>query len=182
MARERAFTDHRHETGDPRQPRVAGFSLREVVLVVAVTAILVGAGLGASAGSAGNQQLKAAADRIIADMELVRLEAIDAAAPRSIQFQAGSASYALLGMPDIDRPGRAGAVDLGGPPYGVRIQGLDLDGAGGAKLRFDAFGRPVLATGVAANAVPRITIAARGRMVSIRVDARTGKAGLDTGS
>ncbi len=163
-----------------RSPATA-FSLLEVVMVVALIAIVASIGIGRYAGSAGHHSLEGAARRVIADLELARQKAVALSRSQTVTFSRQTSSYTLDGMGGLNDSGQTYVVDLKLVPYETSIRTVDVDGAGGSILRFDAFGRPVI-SGTVTTPNPELNIVLGGgsRTVKITVDSSTGRAYVGT--
>ncbi|KQT50847.1 hypothetical protein ASG43_06185 [Aureimonas sp. Leaf454] len=64
----------------------AGFTLAEMLVVIAVVALAAGAGALAMAGRGPARMVASAADRVAAELRYVRLDAIRSGQPRSLIF------------------------------------------------------------------------------------------------
>ncbi|HOA72616.1 MAG TPA: GspH/FimT family protein [Phycisphaerae bacterium] len=155
--------------------RTAGFSLLELILVLVVIAVMASIGLARLSRSPAHHQLTAAARRVAADLDLARQQAVALGTTRQVRFDKSASTYALEGVADINRPDKPYVVDLTLPPYGVAIKNVDLDGAGGSVLAYDAHGRPVIQCDLA-EAELKIVLAGQSRNVRITIDASTGRA------
>jgi prepilin-type N-terminal cleavage/methylation domain-containing protein len=166
--------------GDPCQTRVAGFSLVELLLVLVIIAVCAAMGMGRYSGTIGNQSLEAAARRVCADLELARSKAIALRTSKVVRFTTSTGVYTLEGFADIDRVGQTYTVNLTKAPYEVAISSVNLDGASGAAVTFDAYGRPVLSASGSTSARLQVAIGARGRTLYVVVDSTTGRARVET--
>lgn len=165
------------KTGDSRHSRVAGFSLLELVFVLMLISIMAAVGLTRFSGSAGHHGLEAAAQRVIADIELARNKAVALGRTQTVTFTAGSTSYVLDGLPDINSPGQTYATNLGAAPYECSIRSLNLDGVGGLVLTFNPYGRPMLVQGASAStSILSIGLGGGNRAQTVVVDVLTGRA------
>lgn len=162
-------------SGDPRGARIAGFSLVEMILVIAMIAVLGSIGISRFAGSGTHHGLDAAAARVVADLDLARGKAMALGASRKVTFNPNLGTYAIEGLPDINHPDRPYVVNLAAAPYQAVICDVDLDGSGGTSLTYDAFGVPVVPGG-SPTAQLRVGIGGRSRTISVLIDARTGRA------
>jgi len=115
----------------------AGFSLLEVVLVVAIVAVLAAIAAPHYGRAAARYRADVAARRIIADLEYARITARTAGASRTVTFSPGANEYTITGLAGMD--GRtAYRVALGDAPYDAEILKVDL--GGDAAVVFDGYG------------------------------------------
>ncbi len=116
-----------------------GFSLVELVLVLAVIAALAGLAMPRWSASAARYRADQAALRVVADLRLVRDAARTGGAAQRLAFTADSAVYtSTIAAPD----GLGGTlrVDLGRDPYRATVRRADFGGA--TTAQFGAFGTP----------------------------------------
>lgn len=167
----------RYKPGDSRPARVAGLSLLEVVCVVALIAVLASIGLGRFNGSLSHHGLSAAAQRVVADVELARQKATALGKSQTVTFVKSTAAYTLDGLADINRPELAYTVNLAAVPYECLLGNLDLDGTGGSVLTFNGYGRPILSDGASAS-ISLLSITLQGGTAArmVLVDVQTGRA------
>ncbi|MEW6253358.1 MAG: GspH/FimT family pseudopilin [Planctomycetota bacterium] len=128
-------------TGAPaRAPaRRDAFSLVELVLIIAILAVMASVAAPRFSNSINRQRLDAAARRIVADLEIARRRAEQASAGQRVVFSAAPASsYRLVGMADPDHPAREFIVQLA--DHGVYI--VTADFGGDAELVFNGYGSP----------------------------------------
>lgn len=118
----------------------AAFSLAELVVVMVIVAALAAVAIPRFAAPLKRQRLEAGARRVAADLGFVQRRARQTSSATSIRFDAGAASYEILGMADPDRPSQAYVVKLGEEPYGLEIKAVDFGGDG--TLTFDGYGMP----------------------------------------
>lgn len=125
---------------NPDRTRSAGFTLLELVIVVMILGIMAAVAVPRYAESLSQHRVGAAARRIEADLELARRRARISSTGQSVQFDTGSHSYVLPGVPHLDHPGQDYAVELGRPPYTASI--LSADFGGDTELLFNGYGFP----------------------------------------
>lgn len=117
-----------------------GFSVVELILVVAILAML-GALVVPQIGSAGSgYRADAAARRIAADLNYARGQARLTSTAHSIEFDAAANRYTFADLNHPDRSSAKYAVSLARPPYEVTLKGADFEGA--TTLTYSAFGLP----------------------------------------
>jgi prepilin-type N-terminal cleavage/methylation domain-containing protein len=122
------------------RPRVcAGFSLVEVVLVVAITAMISAIAVPRYASSLARYRADAAAKRVAADLALAQSHASTAGRMQRVVFVARG--YQMPGMPHLDGKSYGDyTVDLGAEPYGVTRVAAEF--GGDATVTFDIYGAP----------------------------------------
>ena len=123
--------------------RRCGFTLVELVIVIALMGILAAAATPKFANSLIRYRALAAADRIAGDVIYARQVAITSGSPTTVTFDVGTNSYSMTGVTDPNHPGQAYLVDLDNTPYPAVLDtvSLGLGGLGNA-VTFDIFGRP----------------------------------------
>lgn len=149
-------------------PRQA-FSLIEAVVVVVVIAILAAVAIPRFATSTDRQRLSAAADRVVADLELARRRAYTASEPCTVRFDVDAEQYELVEMADQHDPDESYVVRLEDEPYLASI--LSVDFGGSSEVVFDLHGSP--------DTEGTIVISAGNRKSLIRLDRETGKATVE---
>src|SRR5688500_3620188 len=81
-----------------------GFTLAEMVMVVAITATLAAITIPRYLTALNRYRLDAAARRIAADLTMARLNARDTGTARTVTFATSTDSYDISGMTDPDHP------------------------------------------------------------------------------
>jgi prepilin-type N-terminal cleavage/methylation domain-containing protein len=117
-----------------------GFSLLELVLVVAIFAILAAIAAPRYGRAAARYRAEVAARRIAADVALARKSARSAGAERTVTFSVDCDEYSIAGLAGLRDSSTDYRVDLTAGPYEARI--LVADFGGDAKLVFDGYGTP----------------------------------------
>jgi prepilin-type N-terminal cleavage/methylation domain-containing protein len=150
--------------------RCAGVTLAELLVVMAVIAVLSGAAISLLSGGQAQTAAAEAAARVAADIAFAQSDAIARRAPRTLVFDEPHDSYVLnhdgatLVHPVTKRPY---AVDLAGLFQGGRVDLRDVDFGGVDSLRFDAQGAP--------NAGGSLCVQAGGERLAVSVAAVTGR-------
>jgi prepilin-type N-terminal cleavage/methylation domain-containing protein len=120
--------------------RAAAFTMAEMVVVLAVVAIMAAVAIPMFGSSISHNRLDAAARRVRLDLDLARDLARRTSQSVRVRFSLGSNLYLFVGVPDVDRPSQAYQVELAREPYRVTLEVVDL--GGDADVVFDGFGTP----------------------------------------
>lgn len=140
-------------------PKSRGFSLLEMVCVIAIIAVVSAIVLPHWAAAVQNQQMNLALRRIGSDIALAQARANYGSTAVTIAFNPDSNSYQIVGMPDPDRPNQTYTVSLAADPYRVTLtsatfQSTGTSGSGpttmpsgtgspSASMAFDGYGTPL---------------------------------------
>ena len=117
----------------------AGISLIEMVLVLAILALLSAIAAPRYASSIARYRAEMAARRVAADLALAQARAGEAGRPQSLVFVARS--YQMPGVPYFDRKAYGDyTVDLATDPYNVTRVAAEF--GGDAQVSFDLYGAP----------------------------------------
>ena len=117
----------------------AAFSVVELVLVVAITAMVSAIAVPRYANSVARYRADAAARRVAADLALAQNNASTAGRPQAVVFV--SRSYQMPGMAHLDGKSYGDyTVDLGADPYSVTRVAAEF--GGDATVKFDLYGAP----------------------------------------
>ena len=126
---------------EPKTGRTCGaFSLLEVVLVLAIMAIVATIAVPRYARALVRYRAETGARRLAADLEYARTLAHNSSSTQAVVFDAAADSYTLTGRTDPDRPGQPYTVALAGDPYRADLVSADFGGT--ASVTFDAYGTP----------------------------------------
>lgn len=125
-----------------RRETCAGFTLIELIMVLAIVVILSAMAIPRFSGSIARSRADAAARLIQADLALAQRHAMTASVAQGVTFEITSttAVLRLTGMPDRDHPDQEYAHDLLQEPYGLTRVDPDFGGSQGVK--FDIYGTP----------------------------------------
>ena len=126
-----------------RQP---AFSLVELIVVVAIVAILAGVAIPRFDSGSTRHRADAAARRVVSDLVLARRHANHVSTAQTVTFDPAADSYQLSGLPDLDRPSIDYVVHLADEPYGATLISADFNGS--SSVNFNGFGQ---ATGMAST-------------------------------
>jgi prepilin-type N-terminal cleavage/methylation domain-containing protein len=120
-------------------PKLRGFSLVELVLVICIMAVVASMAVPRFANSLMRNRVEAAARRIVSDLSFAQRHARLASASQPVLF--GSKNhYSLPGLADPDHPASEYEVRLDEPPYEVSIRDVNL--GDDEEIVFDAYGVP----------------------------------------
>lgn len=123
-------------------PRRA-FSLVEIVLVLAIMAVLAAIAAPRYGASIANYRALLAAHRLASDVTLARSAARAASASRSVVLDVNGGSYSIPGLAALDGRGSGYAVKLADAPYSAAIKSVVFTNPSATTtLTFDGFGVP----------------------------------------
>jgi prepilin-type N-terminal cleavage/methylation domain-containing protein len=117
-----------------------GFTLVELIMVVVIVAIIAAMAAPRWAAASQRYQLDLAAQRVVADLAMVKSRANFTSAPLTVIFDVGSSAYRVTGMPDPDHANSTYAVKLSAAPYRAVIKSVAFGNA--AQVTFDGYGMP----------------------------------------
>lgn len=120
--------------------RHTGFTLLDLMMAMAVIAIVAAIATPRYANALTRYRAEAAARRIIADIGLAQQTAKTTSSSRTIIFDTTKHAYSISNVRALDGQSMTYVVALREPPYLARIASVDMDGD--AKLTFDGFGIP----------------------------------------
>ncbi len=144
------------QLGQPSSsPLRRGFSLLELVIVMALLAIIGGIAMPRYTASLAHHRAEAAARRIAADLAYLRQQARFTSSSKTIAFDLATHQYS----------GSITTVMLGNEPYEAVI--LSVDFGGDAEIVFDGYGNP--------DSGGMVLIQAGHRQKTITVDGDSGR-------
>jgi len=159
-----ALVDRRCHT---RRPSCAcrGIALIDLVITTLLIGILAGAALPRFADSLQKHRARAAAQRVVADLKLLRSQAIASSQSRRVDFDVANHRYTLVSVMSADRPGTTASTNLADYPYKATLASISV--GGDASLVFDMHGRP--------DSAGTIQLSAGGYSETVTVQADTGE-------
>ena len=149
--------------------RHGGFSLLELMLVLAITAIFAAMAAPRYGRASARYRLDLATRRVAADLRLAQTHAKVTSSSRTVCFSPGSAQYQLLNVPALDGASGFYTVLLSAEPYRASLAAVILSN-GASQITFSGWGLPdtggtvVLSTG---GQQKTITVAADTGQISI---------------
>ena len=141
-----------------------GFSLLELLMVIAVMAIIVAIAEPRYAAAVSRYRASAAAQRIVADLGLAQAKARHLSTSRIVVFTVATSTYQLTGEADLSHPASTYTIALGDKPYQATLVSVNF--AGAAQVTFNGYGVP--------SSGGTIVVKAGNATNTITVDADTG--------
>ncbi len=120
--------------------RHTGFTLIDLMMAIAVIAIVAAIATPRYANALTRYRAEAAARRVVADLALARQTAKSTSSSRTVGFDAAKHSYLIPNVRELDTAGTMYRVQLQDPPYQAQIVSVDL--GGDWQIIFDGFGIP----------------------------------------
>ena len=117
--------------------RHAGFTLIDLIMAIAVIAIVAAIATPRYANALTRYRAGAAAQRVVADLALARQTAKSTSSSRTVQFDAVDDSYVIPNVRELDTAGTTYRVQLQDPPYRAQIVSVNL--GGDPDITFDGF-------------------------------------------
>ncbi len=145
--------------------RARAFSLLEIVLVLAIIAIVSAIAVPRFASASARYQADAAARRIVADMKLARARAYSTSASVAVSFNANDHTVSIPTIASFDDANAIYVTALSDEPYQAEL--VDANFAGDTKVIFDIYGQP--------NADGRVVLQVGQTRATIIVDKATGE-------
>lgn len=149
-------------------PRRRGFTLLELIVVVAIIAMLSAVAIPRFGRSLARERCAAASRRIVADLALARRVAQARSATITVAFS-DNTGYAIAGLADRNRVGSAYSVSLVKEPYLMTTVKASFGGA--TSVSFDAYGVP--------NSAGAIRVGAGEYQYNVTLDVNSGVASSD---
>ncbi len=163
----------------------SAYTMVEVVIVMLVMSILAAVAAPRYSSSTASFRVEAAARRIVADLNYVRLRAKmkGNASDGQISFFPNLETYRLTVTPDLDHPSNEYWVDLAKTAYPVDLVSVmftnTLGGTSTESLQYNLYGFPNTGTApIAALASGQIVVASGGQQRTVVIDPVTGKASV----
>ncbi len=117
-----------------------GFSILELVLILAIIAVVAAIAAPRYASSLANYRCEAAAQRIIRDLGVARAEARSGSTNITVTFDAANNKYAIAGVASLESSALTAGLTLSDAPYYAQLLnasfGLD------EIVTFDGYGVP----------------------------------------
>ena len=157
------------QASDTLRPRTSsrhGFSLLEVVLVLAIIATLAAIATPRYAASLARYRADLAARRIVADLALARSSAKASSSSRRVKFFVNGDRYGLSDLQPLDGDGSYYDVYLSERPYEADITSVDF--GTDDQIIFDGWGLP--------DSGGTVILSVGSEQRTVVVDAETGKA------
>lgn len=142
-----------------------GVTLVDLVLTVIIVGILASVATPRFVTFLHEQQVRSAALRLKADLELAARYARSTTSSESITFNTVDHSYTFSTFKDINRSSDAYTVWLSRSPYEISIQSVSLEDE--TTITFNAFGIP--------NVSGQIVLVSAGQSKTIEIDELTGR-------
>ncbi len=120
--------------------RHTGFTLIDLMMAIAVIAIVAAIATPRYANALTRYRAEAAARRVVADLALARQTAKSTSSSRTVDFDDSDDSYTIPNVRELDTAGTMYRVQLQDQPYQAQIVSVDL--GGDWQIIFDGFGIP----------------------------------------
>lgn len=147
------------------RPGIAGFSLLELVLVLAILTTVAALASPRYAAAQARYRAACAASRVADDLELARSEARKTSSSQTVRFETNTSQIHLPGVRAMDRPQKTWVTELDEPPYEAILVSARL--GGDEEISFDGFGMP--------DSGGEIVIEVAGLRRTVRIDPDTGE-------
>lgn len=119
----------------------SGFTLVELVMVLAIAAVVAAMAAPRWGRSMARWQVDAAARRLVADLTWAQSRARITSSEQTVNFNLSAGQYQLVGVADPDHPAIIYTVSLGQAPYRCAIVSAAPADANG-NVSFDGYGTP----------------------------------------
>lgn len=120
--------------------RRRAFSYFEVLIAVAIIAVLSATAILRYGAYASRRRLDVAAARVVTDLAHAQAAARRRAMAIAVEFRPTLRKYAIPALASLDRSTSAYVVDLGAEPYGVELRSADF--SGDTNVTFNGYGLP----------------------------------------
>jgi prepilin-type N-terminal cleavage/methylation domain-containing protein len=148
-----------------------GFSFLELVVVLAILAVVAGMAVASYGPALHRYRADAAARHIVADLGLARAKARQASQGQTVVFSLTNQTVRLNGVADLDRPTATYEVRLAEAPYYARIVSANFGGA--TQVTFDGYGTP--------SSTGTVVIEVGGFLKTVALSGVTGRAAVQKG-
>lgn len=118
--------------------RSGGFTLIELVLVIAIITVVAAIALPRYADALERYRADTAARRLAADLGYARSQARTSGKPQVVSFNVTARSYSMAGVTDLRGKLGTYTVGLGESPFHLESMKLELGGA--TQITFDPYG------------------------------------------
>lgn len=122
--------------------RVRGFTLVELTMVVAITAVIAAIAVPRFFNSTTRYKLEAATRRLIGDIEYAQQEAIASSSSRTLTFNFFTRSYTITSLDADGNKVVVSTVSLNEGPYQTSSLAASIAGNASNPIKFDGFGKP----------------------------------------
>lgn len=146
-----------------------GFSLLELVTVLAIVAIIAAVAAPRFGRAAARYHVDVAARRVVQDFAYASRQARNAASGRTVAFNVGAGRYTVSGVAGLVRAADVYTVELGAEPYRSTVDSADFGGS--LSVTFDAYGQP--------DSGGKVVLTAGEFTRTITLDANSGKATIE---
>jgi len=143
-----------------------GFSLLELVFVMAIMAILAAIAVPRYGQAIARHQVAMAARRVAADLEYAAARAGTSSSSLTVVFSPGANRYQMSGVPDLRDPSRDYTVVLTDSPFRSSMASADF--GGDSSIVFNGYGVP--------DSGGTVVVTCGSYRKSIVLNAQTGKA------
>lgn len=116
-----------------------GFTLLETVLAVAVIGVLTAVAVFSFSGVNKSAEFNNAGERLVADLELTRQQAIKEQKPYTVSFNISQVAYGATGVEALDGSSNI-YTELTGIAFGVMGMDITLDNVADPTITFDEYG------------------------------------------
>ena len=130
------------------------FSLLELIIVVAIVAMLASMALPRFGNATVRYRADAAAHRLMADLTMARKQARQSSGQQKVVFDAAKNTYQLPGIRGLDSRAEDYQVNLAHEPYSATVTSADF--AGATEITFNGYGLPVGIEGSAGTVVIQV--------------------------